>query len=176
MVAAASLAWQIKAGGLPPMAFDLISPLSREACVSRLRSKTDPAWSGAVVGSIGETSFRLRKRIYYRNSFQYSLSGKLIDHNGQTRLRCRIGLHPLVRAFLVVWFGGVLIGCGAITARLAGVLARGASPVNRWPGAAVPFLMLVGGLALVMSGRYLARDEPDFLIDFLRKNLETRDC
>jgi hypothetical protein len=55
------------------MVFDLISPLSREECARALRSKIDPAWGGTVVGSVNETSFRLRKRISYRNSFQASL-------------------------------------------------------------------------------------------------------
>jgi hypothetical protein len=158
------------------MVFDLTSPLSREECVQRLRSKADPAWSGAVIGSVGETSFRLRKRIYYRNSFQYSLSGKLIDDNGQTRLHCRIGPHPLVLAFLVIWFGGVLVACGAVSVWIAGAFAHRAHPSNLWPGAAIPFLMLAGGVALVMLGRYFARDEPDYLIDFLRKSLDARAC
>src|SRR5665213_2701447 len=156
------------------MAFDLISPLSREECVQRLRSKIDPAWGGTVVGSVGDTSFRLRKPIYYRNSFQYSLSGRLIDENGQTRLHCRIGLHPLVRAFLVVWFGGVLAACAAISIRMASVLAGGSLPENMWPGVMIPFLMLAGGVALVMAGKYLARDERAFLIDFLRRSVEAQ--
>jgi hypothetical protein len=157
------------------MAFDLISPLSREECVRRLRSKIDPAWGGTVVGSVSETSFRLRKRIYYRNSFQYSLSGKLIDDNGQTRLHCRIGLHPFVRAFLVVWFGGVLIGCVAVTIQMANGLMHGSLPTNGWPGAAIPFLMLAGGFALVTAGKYFARDESAFLLDFLHRSLDARD-
>jgi hypothetical protein len=86
------------------MVFDLISPLSRQDCVLRLKSKADPAWSDAVTGSVSETSFRLSRRIAYRNSFQPCLSGRFIDDNGQTRLDCRIGcirscglLHRLVR-------------------------------------------------------------------------------
>ncbi len=136
--------------------------------------KTDPAWGGAgtVVGSVRETSFRLRKRIYYRNSFQYSLSGELIDDHGQTRLHCRIGLHPLVRIFFTVWFGGVLLGCGMANGCRR---AHGALPPNWWPGAGVPFLTLAGGFALLMFGKYLARDEPAFLIDFLRRGLDARE-
>jgi len=157
------------------MAFDLISPLLREECVRRLRSNIDPAWGGTVVGSVGDASFRLRKQIYYRNSFQYSLFGRLNDDNGQTRLHCRMGLHPVVCAFLVVWFGGVLAACAAISIRMASVLAGGSLPENMWPGVMIPFLMLAGGVALVMAGKYLARDERAFLIDFLRRSVEARD-
>jgi hypothetical protein len=157
------------------MVFDLISPLSREECVSTLKMKTDAAWGGTVAGSVNETSFRLRKRIYYRNSFQYSLSGKLIDDNGQTRLHGRVGLHPFVRAFLAIWFGVVLIGCGWMAVRMAGAISRGTAAANLSPADAVPFLMLAGGAALVGFGKYLARDEPAFLIDFLRRSLDARD-
>jgi hypothetical protein len=48
--------------------------------------------------------------------------------------------------------------------------------VNRWPEAAVAFLMLAGGFALLVFGRYLARGKPDYLTDFLRQNLDARAC
>jgi hypothetical protein len=156
------------------MIFDLISPLSREECVQRLRMKADPAWSGTVIGSVGQTSFRLRKRIGYRNSFQYSLSGKMIDDNGGTRLHCRIGLHPFVLVFLAFWFGVVLIGCGMVSVQTVSALARGAPLVGLWPGAAIPFLMLAAAAALVLFGRHLGRGEPGFLIDVVRQTLDAR--
>lgn len=159
------------------MIVDLISPLSAEECVQRLRFKTAEGWSGSVVGSVGATSFRLRKRIGYRNSFQISLYGKIIDESGQTRLHCKVGLHPLVRAFLTVWFGGVSIGCGAMAIRTIDLLrnTHGALPANGWQALAVPFGMLGFGVVLVRSGKYLARDEPDFLIDFVRRALDARE-
>jgi hypothetical protein len=154
------------------MTFDLISPLPREECVRRLSSKTGSAWDGStVIGSIGETSFRLRKRIFYRNSFQASLSGKLIDDNGETRVHCRVGLHPFVTAFLTVWIGIVLIGCIWTIVSLA----SGAIPAKQWPQAGIPFLMLAGGVAILKVGQYLSRDEADFLVDFVRRTLDARD-
>ena len=159
------------------MTVDLISPLSVEECVQRLRFKTAEGWSGSVVGSVGETSFRLRKRIGYRNSFQISLYGKIIAENGETRLHCRAGLHPFVRAFLLFWFGGVSIGCGAMVIRTIDLLrhAQGALPANGWQALAVPFGMLGFGVVLVGSGKYLARDERDFLIDYVRRAVDARE-
>ena len=154
------------------MVLDLISPLPREECVGRLRSKVGTTWDGAtVIGSVGESSFRFRKRIFYRNSFQASLSGKLLEDNGRTRVHCRVGLHPFVTGFLAVWIGIVLIGCVAMIASLA----SGAIPANRWPQAAIPFLMLAGGIAILKVGQFLSRDEADFLIDFVRRTLDARD-
>jgi hypothetical protein len=154
------------------MAFNLISPLPREECVRRLGMKTGTAWDGsAVIGSIGETSFRLRKRIFYRNSFQASFSGKLIDDQQGTLLHCRVGLHPFVTAFLTVWIGIVLIRCIWMIVSLA----SGAIPANRWPQAVIPFLMLAGGVALLKVGQFFSRDEADLLVDFLRRTLDARD-
>jgi hypothetical protein len=172
-MAAAPAAWQVTAFGiLSSMVLDLISPLPRVECVARLRSKVGTAWDGStVIGSVNENSFRLRKRIFYRNSFQASLSGKLIDDNGQTRVHGRVGLHPFVTAFLSVWIGIVLIGCMWMIESLV----SGAIPANRWPQAAIPFLMLVGGVAILKVGQFLSRDEADFLIDFVRRTLDARD-
>ena len=157
------------------MTFDLISPLPAEQCVQRLRFKTAEGWSGSIVGSVGETSFRLRKRIGYRNSFQTSLHGKIVAENGETRLHCRAGLHPFVRAFLAVWFGGVSIGCGAVVIGAINLLRSGQLAASGWQWLAVPFLMLGFGVVLVGSGKYLARDEADFLIDFVRRALDARE-
>jgi hypothetical protein len=105
------------------------------------------------------------------NSFQASLSGKLIDDQQGTRLHCRVGLHPFVTAFLAVWIGGVLIGGMAMIVPLV----SGAIPANRWPQAMIPFLMLAGGVAILKVGQYLSRDEADFLVDFLRKTIDVRE-
>ena len=124
-----------------------------------------------VTGSVTETSFRLRKRIYYRNSFQASLSGEMIDDGRGTRLRCTVGLHPFVRVFLFVWIGIVIIAACAMIMQLL----SGAIPARRWPQAMIPLFMLCGGVALLKVGQFLSRDEADFLVDFLRKRLDARD-
>jgi hypothetical protein len=151
------------------MVIDLISPLPREECLSRLIAAVIDRTT--VTGSISKTSFRLRKRIYYRNSFQASLSGQLIDEGRGTRLHCKVGLHPFVTAFLFVWIGGVTIGCGAMIV----ALLSGSIPAQQSMAAAVPFLMLAGGIALLKVGQFAARDEANFLVDYLRKTLEARD-
>ena len=59
--------------------FDLISPLARDECVRRLREKTESDWyarfvsNKPVVGRVEKTSFRIFKRIAYRNSFPASV-------------------------------------------------------------------------------------------------------
>jgi hypothetical protein len=151
------------------MVIDLISPLSREECLSRLIAAVIER--STVTGSVTQTSFRLSKRIYYRNSFQASLSGKMTDEAQGTRLRCKVGLHPFVTAFLYVWIAGVSVGCIA----MLWSLLSGSIPAKQSPQAAVPFLMLAGGVALLKVGQFFSRDEAKFLVDFLRRTLEARD-
>ncbi len=60
-------------------------------------------------------------------------------------------------------------------AAMAGMLPSHVAPAKLWPGAAVPFLMLAGGAALVGFGKFIGRDDADFLKDVLRRTLEARE-
>lgn len=167
---------------MSPNSFDLISPLARDECVRRLRANTESSWFPAVFsnkpvsGHVEDTSFRIRKRIAYRNSFQPHLSGELSDEDGRTRMRCRLGMHPAVVAFMVIWFGGVVIGGGTVAMRAIGFLLRGGAPADAWPSIAAPAFMLVGGAALVGLGHFAGRNEPRFLLDFLRDTIAAREA
>ena len=96
------------------MTFDLISPLPLADCIRRLRAATDSAFAIAgskpVLGAVGDTSIRLRRRTYYRHSSQYWLSGQFVEAGGQTRLHCTVGLHPFMRTLLEYWVGAVMLG------------------------------------------------------------------
>jgi hypothetical protein len=95
--------------------FNFISPLPREECLRRLRANVEQerwTWStypvkAEVVGKVEEARIRLH-RPNTGNSFSKHLFGRLTGDGNQTRLRCRIGLHPFVIAFVVFWAGGVL--------------------------------------------------------------------
>jgi hypothetical protein len=82
-------------------------------------------------------------------------------------------MHPFVRVFFVFWFGVVLLGGGAISVKtIATSLGNGSLPENLWLGVAIPFRMLAFAVALVTFGKYLSRDEPGFLIAFVRRILD----
>jgi len=161
--------------------FDLVSPLTRDECARRLREKTESGFlaifsNKPVAGHVGYTSFRIRKRIAYRNSFQPHLSGKLLNESGRTRVRCHVGMHPAVIAFMAIWFGGVLIGGGSVMISAIGSLVRGHATAHAWTTVAAVAFMLSGGVAIVALGRFAGRNEPRFLIDFLRDTIAAQEA
>jgi hypothetical protein len=181
--------------------FNFTSPFTREECLRRLRTNVEQErWTWAVyiqgwkiagnspvtsksgvVGKIGETEIRLRRSISKSPSSMY-LFGRLTGDGNQTRLRCRVGTHPLAIVFLAFWFGGVfLIGLKAIaqghatmTVKLFGFTTY---IFDEWWVAPVStFILFCVGLAIIVMYRFGARDDEKFLIDFLRKTIDVRDA
>jgi hypothetical protein len=189
--------------------FNFIAPFTRDECLRRLRASVEPEkinWTVVingvqvarnrpiiggkrVLGKIGGKAIRLRKWLSSQagsnsfsagsNAFQTYLFGQLIDDGGQTRLRCRFAIHPIVFVIVLLWFGGVLFaallplwtGQRSVTVNVP----TGSYIVDGWGVFVFPLLLAACGTALVVAGRYLARDEKAFLIDFLRQTLDARE-
>ncbi len=150
----------------------LTSPLTPGECQRRLREVIDGRGTlfgnRPVIGSVGDGRASLRRRTWYRNSFQTVLAVNLEADGSHTLLKCRSGMSPYVVGFMGVWFAiVVLIGAVAGT---AGVAVQG----TPWIMAAAPLFMFAFGAAMVVFGRYLARGEHDFLMDFLLKTTDAR--
>ena len=104
---------------------DLVTTLSRPECVSRLRQTLRPRWSlsfsGPIAGWAGERSFRMRKRIWYGNSFQAIVAGRLSDDDkGGTRIHCAIRMNLFVQGFVAIWllvFGFISIAVALASTR-----------------------------------------------------------
>jgi hypothetical protein len=79
-------------------------------------------------------------------------------------------MHPAVIAFMPFWFGLVMIGGGTVAMRAI----RGGAPA--WRSIAALVFMLAAGAALVGLGRFAARNEPQFLLDFLRDTIAAREA
>ena len=161
---------------------DLVSALPRGECVRRLRENVGSYWgigSGhRVIGEVAGDAIRLRKRIYYRNSFQPTLRGRLSDTpDGGTRVACEFAELPMLP---------ILIAVGVIIVLIAGMtvslVAKSGVQLHDVPLAAIiapsaslPFFVALG-FGTVYIGRRVARDEPRFLVDFLRNTLEAKDA
>lgn len=110
----------------------------------------------------------LRKRVGYRNSFQTVLAVEWSADDPGTRIVCNARLHIGVMLFLFAWFGGVLlIGGPLMAASFLGALQGDGNHV--WPQVLV---IMLGGIAIVALGRFSARDEERFLLQFVSEVLE----
>ena len=145
---------------------DLFSPLTRAECVGRLKDAlADP--SSRIRGRVHPDSVRLGRRIFYRNSFQPRLVGRMRDCPAGTCFDVRIGMHPAVWIFLVFWvlmLGPLALGIGIQAA--AELLQHGTTDVGMLALGITG--MLLFGAALALGGRWLARSEPAELLAFLR--------
>jgi hypothetical protein len=161
---------------------ELSSPLTPAGCASRLREVIDiegvatalfGLGSKPVIGKISESSFRLRRRIRYGNSFQIFLFATIRPKAGGTLISIGFAMHPFVRIFSVVWFAALTLIGGKIFLSTAWTTLFDRSGDSRDAlGIAVPLAMLGFGIALLRFGRYLARNDPRFLSDFLIEKLD----
>lgn len=159
---------------------ELFSRLPREACVERLRASVLSPWSFSatgIVGRVGDETLTLRCAIWYRNSFQTFLRGKLTKELDGTRILCRFGMSRFVLVFMSVWFGGVvLIGGSIFIKSLVAILhGRNLSELPSLMGTIIPLIMVAFGIGLLNFGWYLARDERSKMIEFLTQNLDAHE-
>jgi hypothetical protein len=150
-------------------------------CRSRLEAAADPeklgfslsgyAGSRAFIVKIGATSFRLRTRRYYINSFAPFFYGNFISSDGGTTISGDFRMHPMIKPFMVFWFCGL-----AIFGVTVFVL-----PSRGQPQAIIVrllMLLVLGGMAafgvgLVKFGRWLGSSEEEAMTAFLKKTFET---
>ncbi len=164
----------------PPI--ELVSPHSKQECIKRLKVSVGSGWvtldRHTVVGSIRHSSFRLRKRNRKRNSMQPILVCNIHQQSGNTQLACQFRKDLLVKAVLISWFAGIIYF--VISSSIVTVSSLSTDGISVSKGyllldlvfLAVPILMALIVLLWIRSSLSLARNEPQFLIDFLREQLD----
>ena len=132
-------------------AVELMSSLSPDECVARLRGAVDAGGlffgfgSKPVIGQASKGSVCLRKRIGYGNSFQTFLIGAFEPHGEGSVFRGTAGVHPLVLAFVAVWLVGLVFGGGLLCVAAAQGRAVGNQPL------ALALLPLMGVFGAVVA-------------------------
>ena len=154
----------------------LLSSLPVAECVRRLRAAVAGDGLGAsgkslVLGTVGAHSLRLHKRLSggSYNSFQTYLSGQLIGEGETTRLTCRSGMHWFILLFMALWLSPFV----AITLLLLFLNLRDLSMPDL-ETYFVPLLFMLLGVGLLGIGRFMARGERQFLLDFLYETIGAR--
>ena len=57
----------------------------------------------------GKYDFEIFRNITNRNSLNPIIKGKIFENNNLSIIKLNIGMHPFVKVFLSIWFGGVII-------------------------------------------------------------------
>lgn len=161
------------------MNVDLLSPLPRADCAQRLRQHVSSEWSiitdSNVVGRVDGDSFVIRKKIYYRNSFQRRLYGQLSDAPGGTRI------HGETREMDLKWvfvLAGIVVAIAFIGVGVTFFTLRDQLqdiPIAAIAGPVLLIPVIVGIMVgMVAVGRRMASGENAFLVDFLKRTLDAR--
>jgi len=152
--------------------FVIHSPLARAECVRRLQESVRSEWalfsSKPVGGKVTETSISISKMVFYRNSFQTILSGRILDDGAGTRIEARLGF-PRRSMILFVVF---ILAIGVVLPVTAVSLSEGGFSHVPLGILEVPLFFFAFGVFVFVFGRFLARNEGEFLLDFLRSTID----
>lgn len=137
----------------PANSFDIHTALSPEKVFEALEINVEPKklfWINRehkyFQGTFSKEGFKLTRIIHYRNSFLPRISGSIAPEGAGSVVKIKMNLHPLVIAFMAVWFGGVIIASVAV------IIAFITHSSRANPGMLVPLGMLIFGIALVSGG------------------------
>ena len=153
--------------------------LTKDECLQLLQKRAGrggwvPWVEGTIAAKIRGNRFKVIAwgAANVRNSFAPSYFGCIEGGTGSTRISGRFKLHPIVRGFLVLWFGALAFGGGLM------ILL----PSSAWGSGRPPSLFLVLapvgmgllGFAFVRFARRLARRQVESIRCFLRSELKAQ--
>jgi hypothetical protein len=154
--------------------------LSFGECCTRLASVVDEERLGfslsCFAGSkpilrkmISHDRFRLRKRIYYRNTFRRFFYGRLVPSNGGTLVKGEFRMRPLATAYVAFAYAFLLLGAIAAICSLDPSNTRGLVKLTGCIGffAVITFV--------IKSSQWLGRKNEREIVDVLKSTLEANE-
>jgi hypothetical protein len=157
-----------------------VSPLPRAEVARRMGAAMDPLFSPfgshKAQGYVKEDHAVVRRRIYYRNSFQTMAKLKFHDEGGQTRIEAQYGMA------LAVLMIATVVAIAVVAGAVGFFLARGPmpgpadEPVTMLPFLLFPIVFLIGFALTLLFVRSAARKDKAFLDDFIKTTLDAKDA
>jgi hypothetical protein len=129
-----------------------------------------------LLGKVGDHTFRLQKRRYYKNSFAPFCYGEFEPEAGGTRIEAHFDMSRWVRYFMQFWMAVVILLGGAVFVSTMEDILRGGHYIHgqTWMGILVPLAMVLFGVLLPRIGRLLGRGEERFMLEYLQQTLAAR--
>jgi uncharacterized membrane protein YgdD (TMEM256/DUF423 family) len=161
------------------------SPLGVQDCVALLKRATreDSTFktmfvdAGVILCKFDGNNFRLQQKRSYRNSFAPFFYGEFKQTMSGTEISGEFRMQTSVTAFMIIWFGFLLVIGGTLVCSSLYQLATGhydhAKNDNPIMGVLIPIGMMVFGFALVTFGKWLGRSEEANMANFLKETFST---
>lgn len=107
------------------------------------------SYSKPYIGKIYNNTFEIKRAINYRNSFLPKINGEIQNDINGSKISVKMNLVEFVKIFMIIWLGGVLIGCLATSYSI--IFKNG---LNSEGGLFmfIPFFMLIVGIVMVSFG------------------------
>jgi hypothetical protein len=121
--------------------------------------------SRPLAGTVGRDGFDLQRCVVYNNAYRPWAKGKVTSLNDQTVVSYRIAVYFVAEVL-------ALLGFSIWLAVLGGLGGLGLSGAGLFPVLAAAFAIWLGSVAYRL---YLARNDPDFLVQFLTRTLRAHE-
>lgn len=162
-------AWNLIYGATP---VEFTSAYGINESVLRLKAVTDRSvfsnlGAERAIGTVKARRVSLRRVIPgWGNAFKPRFIGKFHQLNGSVVLRGHFTMILPTKLFMSLWFGFASL----TTARAAvGVVTEGT--INARRGLLVSIVLLCGGVAFVWAGKWVAKNDPEWLAYVIRRAL-----
>jgi len=128
------------------------------------------------LGDVGEDSFKVQKRKYYRNDFAGQFFARFAAEPGGTRIEGYFDYPRWARYFMRIWLAlAVLVGTpifvGTLTDRVTGSHYMSG---DNWVGLIVPPMLMLFGTMLPKFGRLLGKSDERFMLEHIQNMLAAR--
>lgn len=107
------------------------------------------SYSKPYIGKIYDNQFEIKRAISYRNSFLPIIKGEIKEDVSGSKIKVSMNLHHYVKIFMIVWLGAVTL---ASLATAYFLLFDKGPKTEADPFTFIPFIMLLGGIAMVIFG------------------------
>jgi hypothetical protein len=160
---------------------ELVSPQPLDECIRRIEERMNAPMSvlalaeaRPVIGRFRGSQLHARRRSFYRNLF--FLSARFSSEAGQTRISCRFSTHPAAAGYMTFWLAAVTLLGGVMAFAVIADVASHRAPMRgvEWEAIVIPVLMIAFGVGLVRFGRWRARGDREFLLNFLLQTVQAR--
>jgi hypothetical protein len=124
-----------------------------------------------LIGAVSPAGFELCRRIVYKNDLQTAATARFELAPDGTRMRIRLGARRWVLLFLSLWLSvitAIMLSVPYLCQKFPGSCHGNLPP---WVAYSIPLF----AFCILALGRWLSRNDGEFLISFLKEKLQAEE-